>query len=57
MHLVDFIIRIYHDAWSPEHQLYLLFLRTAHSQILGVLYEPKNALCEGHICLCPSISA
>ena len=21
MHLVHFIIRIYHNAWSPEHQI------------------------------------
>ena len=21
MHLVGFIIRIYHDAWSPEHKI------------------------------------
>ena len=24
MHLVSFIIRIYHDAWSPESQVYIL---------------------------------
>ena len=25
MHLVAFVIRIYHNAWSPEHQIIYIF--------------------------------
>jgi len=33
VHLVGFIIRIYHDAWSPERQILMLVV-PARKQIL-----------------------
>ena len=38
MHLVGFIIRIYHDAWSPECQNYITHV---HSQLATTV---NNAL-------------
>jgi len=35
MHLVGFIIRIYHDARSPERQTDLMF-KNAHFKLLGI---------------------
>ena len=39
MHLVGFIIRIYHDAWSPERQNTCIALSFIN---FGAIIEPTN---------------
>ena len=56
MHLVGFIIRIYHDARSPEHQIFpeislydiligiFLWIDTGYSVLFIVNHESLNLL-------------
>jgi len=42
VHLVGFIIRIYHDAWSPERKKIIKTEQSVHTVYLWVPYDSYN---------------
>jgi len=49
VHLVGFIIKIYHDARSPERQIQLLDRAGYKEKVEGCVYNPSNEKGKEHV--------